>query len=120
MAWLSAPCRSGGLSRTGWGETATAGSIVGTKPNQAYQQVAFQFASTSQANAFYRQLYAFTVRCRTVTAFHGAVRLTTQSLNKTHLGTLPASFAAPRYEANSVLAAVASSTLSTLPSGPVG
>ena len=51
----------------------------------------FQFASTKQATAFYRQLYAFTVRCRTVTAsFHGTVRLTTQSLKKTHLGRLPA------------------------------
>ena len=51
----------------------------------------FQFASAKQATAFYRQLYAFTVRCRTVTAsFHGTVRLTTQSLKKTHLGTLPA------------------------------
>jgi hypothetical protein len=58
---------------------------------QAYQQVVFQFASTKQATAFYRQLYAFTVRCRTVTAsFHGTVRLTTQSLKKTHLGRLPA------------------------------
>ena len=44
----------------------------------------------SQATAFYRQLYAFTVRCRTVTApFHGTVRLTTQSLKKTHLGSAP-------------------------------
>ena len=51
----------------------------------------FQFASTKQATAFYRQLYVFTVRCRTVTAsFHGTVRLTTQSLKKTHLGKLPA------------------------------
>ena len=57
-----------GLSRTGLGETATAGSIIGNKPNQAYQQVVLQFASTSRATAFYRQLYAFTVRCRTVTA----------------------------------------------------
>jgi hypothetical protein len=79
-----------GLPRTGFGETATAGSIVNGKPG-AYQQVVFQFASSSQATAFYRQLYAFTVRCRTVTAsFHGTVRLTTQSLKKTHLGRLPA------------------------------
>ena len=80
-----------GLPRTGFGETATAGSVVGNKSAQAYQQVVFQFASTKQATAFYRQLYAFTVRCRTVTAsFHGTVRLTTQSLKKTHLGRLPA------------------------------
>jgi hypothetical protein len=79
-----------GLPRTGFGETATAGSIVTGKPG-AYQQVVFQFASSGQATAFYRQLYAFTLRCRTVTAsFHGTVRLTTQSLKKTHLGRLPA------------------------------
>jgi hypothetical protein len=78
------------LPRTGFGETATASSVV-AKSAQAYQQVVFQFASTKQATAFYRQLYAFTVRCRTVTAsFHGTVRLTTQSLKKTHLGRLPA------------------------------
>jgi hypothetical protein len=53
--------------------------------------VVFQFASAKQAAAFYRQLYAFTVRCRTVKAsFHGTVGLTTQSLKKTHLGRLPA------------------------------
>jgi hypothetical protein len=79
-----------GLPRTGFGETATAESIVSSK-HGAYQQGVFQFASSSQATAFYRQLYAFTVRCRTVTAsFHGTVRLTTQSLKKTHLGRLPA------------------------------
>ena len=78
------------LPRTGFGETATASSVVANSA-QAYQQVVFQFASTKQATAFYRQLYAFTVRCRTVTAsFHGTVRLTTQSLKKTHLGKLPA------------------------------
>ena len=79
-----------GLPRTGFGETATAASIVNGKPG-AYQQAVFQFATSAQATAFYRQLYAFTVRCRTVTAsFHGTVRLTTQSLKKTHLGRLPA------------------------------
>ena len=80
-----------GLPRTGFGETATAESIVSSK-HGAYQQGVFQFASSSQATAFYRQLYAFTVRCRTVTApfGHGKVRLTTQSLKKTHLGRLPA------------------------------
>jgi hypothetical protein len=78
------------LPRTGFGETATAESIV--SKHGAYQQGVFQFASTKQATAFYRQLYAFTVRCRTVTApfRHGKVRLTTQSLKKTHLGRLPA------------------------------
>jgi hypothetical protein len=80
-----------GLPRTGFGETATAASIVGNKQSQAYQQVVFQFASAKQAAAFYRQLYAFTVRCRTVKAsLHGTVRLTTQSLKKTHFGMLPA------------------------------
>ena len=84
-----------GLPRTGFGETATAGSIVSIVSSsrfRAYQQVVFQFGSATQATTFYRQLYAFTVRCRTVTApfNHGKVRLTTQSLSKTHLGKLPA------------------------------
>ena len=81
-----------GLARTGFGETATAGSIVSNSRLGAYQQVVFQFASSTQATTFYRQLYAFTVRCRTVTApfNHGTARLTTQSLKKTHLGKLPA------------------------------
>ena len=80
-----------GLPRTGFGETATAGSIVNKNGVGAYAQTVFQFASSAQATTFYRQFYAFTARCRTVTAsFHGTVRLTTQSLKKTHLGRLPA------------------------------
>ncbi len=80
-----------GLPRTGYGETATAGSIVNKIGVGAYAQTVFQFATSAQATTFYRQFYAFTARCRTVTAsFHGTVRLTTQSLKKTHLGRLPA------------------------------
>lgn len=81
-----------GLPRAGFGETATAGSIVDNPRLGAYQQTVFQFASSGQAASFYRQLYAFTVRCRSVTAAFGGgtVKLTTQSLRKTHLGRLPA------------------------------
>jgi hypothetical protein len=80
-----------GLPGTGFGETATAESIVNKPGVGAYQQGVFQFATTAQATTFYRQFYAFTVRCRTVTASSGGtVRLTTQSLKKTHLGRLPA------------------------------
>jgi hypothetical protein len=81
-----------GLPRTGFGETATAGSTVNNQRLGAYQQTVFQFASSGQAGSFYRQLYAFTVRCRSVTATFagGTVKLTTQSLNKTHLGRGPA------------------------------
>jgi len=103
-----------GLPRTGFGETATAASIVGNKQSQAYQQVVFQFASAKQAAAFYRQLYAFTVRCRTVKAsFHGTVRLTTQSLKKTHLGTLPAFLAKQTLSATGFRATI-NDTLATV------
>lgn len=80
------------LPRTGFGETATAGSIVNKPRTGAYQQTVFQFASSGQAASFYRQMYAFTVRCRSVTTtFAGdTVKLTTQSLKKTHVGRLPA------------------------------
>jgi len=103
-----------GLPRTGFGETATAGSIVDSKQG-AYQQVVFQFASTKQAATFYRQLYAFTVRCRTVTAsFHGTVRLTTQSLKKTHLGPLPAFLAKQTLSATGFGAPTINDTLATV------
>jgi hypothetical protein len=104
-----------GLPRTGFGETATAASIVGNKQSQAYQQVVFQFASAKQAATFYRQLYAFTVRCRTVTAsFHGTIRLTTQSLKKTHLGTLPAFLAKQTLSATGFGAPTINDTLATV------
>ena len=103
-----------GLPRTGFGETATAASVVANSA-QAYQQVVFQFASTKQATAFYRQLYAFTVRCRTVTAsFHGTVRLTTQSLKKTHLGKLPAFLAKQTLSATGFGAPTINDTLATV------
>jgi hypothetical protein len=79
--------------QTGFGETATAADIVsrpGTKAKpgaQAYAQTVFQFATSAQASAFYRQLYAFTQRCRTVSAsFHGKVGLTTKFIKKEHVG----------------------------------
>jgi hypothetical protein len=81
-----------GLPRTGFGETAIAVSIVDNQRLGAYQQAVFQFASSGQASSFYRQLSAFVVRCRSVTTtFAGlTVKLTTQSLKKTHLGRHPA------------------------------
>ena len=104
-----------GLARTGFGETATAASIVGNKQSQAYQQVVFQFDSSAQATTFYRQLYAFTVRCRTVTApfNHGTARLTTQSLKKTHLGKLPAFLAKQTLSATGLRATI-NDTLATV------
>jgi hypothetical protein len=81
-----------GLPRTGFGETATAGSIVNNQRLGGYQQTVFQFASSGQAASFYRQFYAFTVRCRSVTATFagGTAKLTTQSLKKTLIGRHPA------------------------------
>ena len=82
-----------GFPETGFGETATAADIIsrpGTKARpgaQAYGQTVFQFATSGQASAFYRQMYAFTQRCRTVSAsFHGKVGLTTTFIKKTHVG----------------------------------
>jgi hypothetical protein len=91
LATFSCKTTSSGPAADRLRETATAESIVNSK-HGAYQRGVFQFASSSRATAFYRQLYAFTVRCRTVTApfGNGKVRLTTQSLKKTHLGRLPA------------------------------
>src|SRR5215475_13897024 len=82
-----------GLPGSGFGETAAAGrTVANQRVATAYQQAVLQFASSSQASTFYRQLYAFIARCRTVTApfNHGTARLTTQSLTKTHLGKLRA------------------------------
>jgi hypothetical protein len=82
-----------GFPETGFGETATAADIIskpGTKAKpgaQAYQQTVFQFATSARAAVFYRQMYAFTQRCRTVSAsFHGKVGLTTRFIRKTHVG----------------------------------
>jgi hypothetical protein len=102
-----------GLPETGFGETATAGDIIGAG-KQFYVQTAFQFASSRQATAFYRQLYALTARCRTVTAsFQGTVRLTTQSLKKTHLGTLPAFLAKQTLSATGLFTTI-NDTLATV------
>jgi len=77
-----------GLPQTGFGETATADIIVSNKRPGAYQQTVWQFSSSSKAATFYKQMYAFTARCRTITVKTGAstARLTTQSLKKTRLG----------------------------------
>jgi hypothetical protein len=79
-----------GLPRTGFGETATAGSVVGRRA-QAYEQHVWQFASPAKAASFYRQYYAFTQRCRTITATVGKDKagLTTRLLKKTHVGRYP-------------------------------
>jgi len=79
------------LPETGLGETADAGNVMNDR-GRAYQQIVWQFASSGQAASFYRQLYAFTWRCRSVTATSGqdTLRLTTQSLTKTYLGRHPA------------------------------
>ena len=76
-----------GLPRTGFGETATAGTIVG-KRAQAYQEGVWQFANPAKATSFYRQYYVFVQRCRTVTATlgHDKAGLTTRLLKKTHVG----------------------------------
>jgi hypothetical protein len=76
-----------GLPQTGFGETATAGDIIG-KAGKAFSQGVFQFATHAQAAAFYRQSYAFTGRCRTVTAsFNGGkIRLTTTFIKKKTVG----------------------------------
>ena len=80
-----------GLPQTGFGETADAGNVMNNR-GRAYQQVVWQFASSGQAASFYRQLDAFTWRCRSVTATLGqdTAKLTTQSLKQTHLGRHPA------------------------------
>jgi hypothetical protein len=76
-----------GLPDTGFGESSSAGDAV-NKGSQAYQQGVWQFASASQAASFYRQFYAFTWRCRSITATVGQDKatLTTQSLMKTQVG----------------------------------
>lgn len=80
-----------GLPVTGFGETATAGYAV-NRHEQAFAQVVWQFATARQAASFYRQFYAFTGRCRSVTATigHDKATLTTQLLKKTHVGRHPA------------------------------
>jgi hypothetical protein len=71
----------------GFGETATAASIV-HKKNQAYSQNVYQFASSAKASAFYNGMYALFERCRTVSTTSGSlkVKLTTRYLTKTHEG----------------------------------
>jgi hypothetical protein len=72
---------------TGFGETATAADIISRAGSQAYAQTVFQFATSAQAATFYRQMYAFTQRCRTITAsFHGKVGLTTKFIKQEHVG----------------------------------
>jgi hypothetical protein len=76
------------LPATGFGETATAGDVISRAGKQAYNQVVFQFATDAQATTFYRQFYAFTGRCRTVTAsFNGGkVKLATTFIKKKKIG----------------------------------
>lgn len=105
-----------GLPGTGFGETAAAGrTIANQRVATAYQQVVVQFASSSKASTFYRQLYAFIARCRTVTApfNHGTAKLTTQSLKKTHLGKLRAFRALQTFTAPGI-PAIVSDTLVTV------
>jgi hypothetical protein len=74
------------LPETGFGETATAADIINAKPG-AFAQTVYQFATPARAATFYQQLYALTWRCRSITAsYHGAVRLTTQFIRRTHIG----------------------------------
>jgi hypothetical protein len=72
-------------------------------------------ASSTKASTFYRQLYAFIARCRTVTApfNHGTAKLTTQSLKKTHLGKLRAFRALQTFTAPGI-PAIVSDTLVTV------
>ena len=76
------------LPHAGFGETATADIVINSKRRGAYQQTVWQFASSSQAATFYQQMYAFTVRCRTIRVKTptDTAGLTTQSLNKTRIG----------------------------------
>ncbi len=76
-----------GLPNTGFGETATAGSIISDR-KEGFQQTVWQFASSAQAASFYKRMYGLYSRCRSVTATIGSytARLTTQSLTKTQVG----------------------------------
>jgi hypothetical protein len=78
----------GNFPETGFGESATAGDIISKAGNRAYGQDVLQFATPAKAAAFYRQWYAFAVRCRTVTTtFDGKVwKFTTKFIAKKHVG----------------------------------
>jgi hypothetical protein len=80
-----------GLPDTGFGETAAAGDALGDRVT-SYQQAVYQFSSSGRAAWFYQRLYAFTSRCRSVTATAGkaTASLTTQSLRKTRADRYPA------------------------------
>jgi hypothetical protein len=102
------------LPNTGFGETAAAGDIIAVK-TAAFSQSVYQFATPAQAATFYQQFYAFTGRCRSITAsYQGtAVRLTTQSISRTHMGRYPA-FRAQQTESATGLGATINDTTTTL------
>jgi hypothetical protein len=78
----------GDFPETGFGETATAGDIISQAGNRAFGQDVLQFATHAQAAAFYREWYAFTVRCRAIATTSGgkAVKFTTKFIAKKHVG----------------------------------
>jgi hypothetical protein len=101
------------LPETGFGETATASDIIAGKPG-AFAQTVYQFATPAQAATFYQQMYAFTWRCRSITAsYHGTVRATTQFIRRTHVGRYPA-FRARQTETATGFPATINDTTTTL------
>ena len=76
------------LPERGYGETAVAGDVIGNSRSQGFDQIVFQFPSTSKAASFYRGISALYARCRSVRVASGgaAFSLTTQSLTQTRVG----------------------------------